>query len=100
MRRNKLDSKEVSKSIRINLLKMINKGKSSHIGSVLSIADILSVLYCDVLNYSPSNPKFELRDRFVLSKGHAGAALYAILAGMWIFQSRKIISITTKMDQK
>ena len=90
MRRNKLDSKEIAKSIRINLLKMVNKGKSSHIGSVLSIADILSVLYCDVLNYSPSNPKFELRDRFVLSKGHAGAGLYAILAECGFFNQEKL----------
>ena len=90
MRRNILNSKEASKSIRINLLKMINKGKSSHIGSVLSIADILSVLYCDVLNYTSLDLKSENRDRFILSKGHAGACLYAILAECGFFSKKQL----------
>lgn len=91
MRRNNLDSKKISKSIRINLLKMINKGKSSHIGSVLSIADIVSVLYCDILNYSSFNTKLESRDRFILSKGHAGACLYAILAECGFFNKKQLL---------
>ncbi len=61
---------------------MCSKGKSSHIGSVLSCADILSVLYSQILKINPSNPKDESRDRFVMSKGHAGAGLYAVLSKM------------------
>ena len=61
---------------------MCSKGNSSHIGSVLSCADILSVLYSQILKINPSNPKDEYRDRFVMSKGHAGAGLYAVLSKM------------------
>ena len=72
-------SDELAKYIRLNSLKMCSRGKSSHIGSVLSCADMLAVLYSDVLNYYPDNPKSSTRDRFILSKGHAGAGLYAAL---------------------
>ena len=59
---------------------MTSLGGSSHIGSILSIADILAVLYGSVLKYKPENPKWKERDRFILSKGHAGAGVYAALA--------------------
>jgi len=75
----------LAKSIRLNALKMINSGKSSHIGSVLSIADILAVLYGAILNVRPDNPKWNMRDRFILSKGHAGAGVYAVLADKGFF---------------
>ena len=75
----------LAKSIRLNALKMINSGKSSHIGSVLSIADILAVLYGAVLNFKSDDPNWSLRDRFVLSKGHAGAGVYAVLAEKGFF---------------
>ena len=75
-----MNSKLLSKNIRVHVLKMANSGGGSHIGSALSIADILGVLYNDILNINPRDPdKFD-RDRFILSKGHAGAALYATLA--------------------
>ncbi len=59
---------------------MTSSGGSSHVGSALSIADILAVLYSDILSIDPKNPTAEDRDRFILSKGHAGAAVYAVLA--------------------
>ena len=59
---------------------MVHHGGSSHIGSVLSIVDILAVLYGTVMKYDCSNPEWEFRDRFILSKGHAGAGVYAVLA--------------------
>jgi len=73
-------SKFLAKKIRKHALQMTQLGKSSHIGSNLSIADILAVLYSSVLHYNSNNSKSENRDRFILSKGHAGAALYATLA--------------------
>jgi transketolase len=73
-------SKLLSKKIRIHALQMTQLGKSSHIGSNLSIADILAVLYGSILHYDSNNPNLKNRDRFILSKGHAGAALYATLA--------------------
>lgn len=75
-----VSSEALAARIRVHALKMTSLGKSSHIGSALSIADILAVLYSDVLNYDPALPKMPERDRFLLSKGHAGAALYATLA--------------------
>jgi len=75
-----MNSKELAYNIRVNAVKMTNLGKSSHIGSVLSLADILAVLYSDILKIDHRNPKWIDRDRFILSKGHAGAGVYAVLA--------------------
>ena len=74
------NSKELAKKIRLHALEMTHLGGSSHIGSILSIADILAVLYEDILFFSPKNPELENRDRFILSKGHSGAGVYAALA--------------------
>ena len=82
-------AKELAKKVRIHALKMAHSGGGSHIGSALSIADILAVLYAEILHLDPKNPKNEQRDRFVLSKGHAGAALYATLAETGFFPISK-----------
>ena len=68
---------------------MTSKGKSSHVGSALSIADILAVLYTN-MNVDPKDPSNPKRDRFILSKGHAGAAVYAVLAELDFF-SKEIL---------
>jgi len=81
-----LNTQELAKRIRIHVLKMANKAGTSHVGSCLSCADILAVLYGDVMQYKPSNPGWEGRDRFILSKGHAGSALYAVLTEVWFFE--------------
>lgn len=69
---------------------MTSAGGSSHIGSILSCADVLAVLYGGVLNVDPEAPKDPGRDRFVLSKGHAGAGLYAALAERGFFPVEKL----------
>lgn len=79
------DSRELARRVRIHALRMTSEGGSSHIGSALSIADILAVLYADVLRVDPTDPSWPARDRFVLSKGHAGAAVYAVLAECGFF---------------
>jgi len=56
-----------------------------HVGGCLSVADVLAVLYFDVMNINPKKPKEEGRDRFVMSKGHAGPALYSALAEKGFF---------------
>jgi transketolase len=66
--------------LRRHLLLMTHRAKSSHVGSGLSMAEILAVLYGEILRIDPAKPDWESRDRFVLSKGHACAALYAALA--------------------
>lgn len=81
-----LKAASLSKKIRINALKMTSAGGSSHIGSVFSIADILAVLYGGFLNYDPASPMCSGRDRFILSKGHAGAGVYAALAEVGFFE--------------
>ena len=83
-------AQELAKKVRIHALKMANSGGGSHIGSALSIADILAVLYTEILHLDPKDPKLEQRDRFVLSKGHAGAALYATLAETGFFPVSKL----------
>jgi transketolase len=76
---------ELAKKIRIHALEMTSVGGSSHIGSILSIADILAVLYGRFLTFDVNNPKSANRDRFILSKGHAGAGVYAALAEVGFF---------------
>jgi transketolase len=86
-----MNSLELALAIRKHAIVMTNLGKSSHVGSVLSIADILAVLYSEVLKVNPAEPKWEGRDRFILSKGHAGAGVYAALAETGFF-SPKVLS--------
>ena len=71
---------EFSKQIRRETLRCIHSQGSGHVGGSLSIADVLAVLYANHMRVDPKNPKKEGRDRLVLSKGHAGPALYATLA--------------------
>jgi len=66
--------------IRRYAVRMANAGQSSHVASVLSCADALAVLYAGVLRVDPANPQWDDRDRFILSKGHAGSGIYAALA--------------------
>ena len=79
------DCREFARKIRRHCLKMVHKGQSGHIGSMLSMADILPVLYTKILNVSPKEPKMPGRDRFILSKGHGGAAVLATLAELGFF---------------
>ena len=77
----KISSLELlANKIRNHALDMTSKGGSSHIASIFSIADILACLYGHLLNINPQNTNDINRDRFILSKGHAGAGVYAALA--------------------
>ncbi len=80
----------LAKRICLHALRMTSKGGGAHIGAAFSCADILAVLYGSVLNIDPLNPSWPLRDRFVLSKGHAGSALYAVLAECGFFPVEKL----------
>lgn len=88
---NKISTTELARRIRVHAIKMVNRGGSSHIGSVLSIADILAVLYGNVLKFDAKNPKWVDRDRFILSKGHAGAGVYAVLAESGFFNAERLL---------
>ena len=84
------DTVELARRIRRHAVEMTHLGKSSHIGSVLSMADIIAVLYGQVMRVDPANPKWVGRDRFILSKGHAGAGIYAALAECGFFPLEKL----------
>ena len=79
------DPKTLAWLIRRNGLEMTHISHGSHIGSVLSVAEIIAVLYSSVLNVDPKQPKKPDRDRLILSKGHAGSAVYAALAETGFF---------------
>ena len=72
--------KNISKTIRKDIIEEVYSANSGHPGGALSIADIITALYFNEMNIDPKNPKDENRDRLILSKGHASAALYAALA--------------------
>ena len=80
-------SAELALRIRKHAVRMTNLGGSSHVGSVLSMADIVAVLYGGILRVDPANPDAPARDRFILSKGHAGAGIYAALAETGFFST-------------
>ena len=75
-----LDLKRKAVEVRRLILKSVQKAGAGHIGGPLSATDILVALYFDVLRVDPARPDWEDRDRFILSKGHASIALYAVLA--------------------
>ncbi len=80
---NKADSyalKHFALEIRIALLEEMKARGFGHIGGSLSVCDLLAVLYGKVMNYRPDDPKWADRDKLVVSKGHAGPAVYATLA--------------------
>lgn len=79
------DIELLARAIRETSLRMVHSANASHIGSALSIADIMAVLYGRVLNVDPLQPKMNARDRFILSKGHACVAVYSALAAKGFF---------------
>lgn len=72
--------KDFATEIRIETIKCIKKRGFGHVGGCMSIADVLAVLYSDVMKIDPKKPDWDGRDYLVLSKGHAGPALFAALA--------------------
>lgn len=79
------DTVELARRIRVQALRMTRHANASHIGSCLSAADLLAVLYGAVMAVAPDRLEDESRDRFLMSKGHAAAALYACLAECGFF---------------
>lgn len=79
------DPKVLAWLIRRHGLEMTHLSRGSHIGAIFSVAEIIAVLYSRVLNVRPGEPKWADRDRMILSKGHAGASVYAALAERGFF---------------
>lgn len=89
--------KKISTSIRRQILTTIFSAQAGHPGGSLSCVDILTCLYFHTLRNSPSNPAWEERDRFILSKGHAASALYVTLAERGYFP-KKLLRSFGKID--
>lgn len=81
------DVADLARRIRLHAVEMTSRGKSSHIGSVLGMADIIAALYGEVMDFRPDDPSWPQRDRMILSKGHAGAGVYAALAEVGFFDA-------------
>lgn len=82
---NEIDSVKLAAQIRCDALKMVHRADASHIGGCLSCADILAHLYGKFLRVDPAHPDSSDRDRFILSKGHATAVVYSVLAELGFF---------------
>lgn len=85
-------SEDLARAIRRSALEMVASAKASHIGSALSISDIVAVLYGRVMRFEPSDPRAPERDRFILSKGHACVAVYAALAETGFFPTERLVN--------
>lgn len=81
---------KIVKDVRMGIIEQVYKAQSGHPGGSLSIADILTVLYFNELNIDEKNPKWENRDRLVLSKGHCSPALYSCLAKRGFFDEKEL----------
>lgn len=85
--------KEQAKKIRKDIVTMIGQAKSGHPGGSLSAAEIVTYLYFEEMKINPADPKWEDRDRFVLSKGHAAPVLYAALAHKGYFPIEELSTL-------
>lgn len=77
---NSVELKKIANQLRLTAVEMVYKGKDGHPGPALSIADNIATLYFDEMRIDPKNPKWEDRDRLILSKGHSCPILYAALS--------------------
>lgn len=85
-------------NIRRDIVEMIFRAQSGHLGGSLSIADIMAVLYWAVMDVDPQNPDSADRDRFVLSKGHTAPALYSALAERGFFPKENLFEQYRRID--
>jgi transketolase len=91
--------KTLSRNVRLSVLEMIKHAALGHIGGDYSVTDILATLYGAVLNIKPEDPNWAARDRLILSKGHAAAALYATLAHSGFFPSAELLSFMKPLSR-
>jgi len=88
-----------SKDLRKNIIQALEGGGRRHIGSSMSLVEILRVLYDSYLRFQPTNPNWPGRDRFILSKGHGCLALYAILADKGFFEQKELLGFCRPMSR-
>ncbi len=94
MEQEKLNNlKQIAARVRLGVIDAVHAASSGHPGGSLSIADVLTYLYFEEMNVNAENPKWEDRDRFVLSKGHTAPALYAVLAEKGFFPKEELLGL-------
>tara|TARA_B110000971_G_C19605438_1_gene318018 strand:- start:37 stop:441 length:405 start_codon:yes stop_codon:yes gene_type:complete len=91
-----MNLKNLTNKLRYSIIKMSNSTNSPHLGSSLSCIDIVTTLYECVLKIDPKNSKWDQRDRFILSKGHAASSLYVALEYKKIISKKDLESYTKK----
>lgn len=84
---------EIAGRLRLDIIEMLHKAGSGHPGGSLSVIDIVTALYFARMKHDPKNPHWAERDRFVLSKGHAVPALYAVMAEAGYFPREELMSL-------
>ncbi len=87
-----VELKQHAKNIRINIIKQVSNAKSGHPGGSLGAADILTYLYMEEMDITKENADTLDRDRFVLSKGHASPALYAVLSEIGVIPEEELLT--------
>ena len=90
---NNLELEKMANEIRKDIVTAVHSAKSGHPGGSLSSADIFTYLYFEEMNVDPANPKWEDRDRFVLSKGHVAQGLYSTLAERGFFPKEDLLTL-------
>jgi transketolase len=94
---NKIDDlfelNNISKSIRIDIIKSLAEAGSGHLGGSLGLADVFTVLYFNILNHKPNQPEWKDRDRLVLSIGHVAPVLYSALANAGYFSKDELLTL-------
>ena len=85
--------KKTAAEVRIGVIKAVHSAGSGHPGGSLSAADIVTALYFEEMNIDPSNPKMKGRDKFILSKGHAGPVQYSALALRGYFDKEELLTL-------
>jgi len=85
--------KEIARKVRVDVIRMTHAAGSGHPGGSLSAAEIFTVLYFNILNHKPENPKWEDRDVFILSKGHCCPGLYSVMARSGYFPVEELTTL-------
>ncbi|MFO7992160.1 MAG: transketolase [Thermoplasmata archaeon] len=89
----KEELEEIARKVRIHIIKSTHEAGSGHPGGSLSSADIIVALYFEIMDHRCDEPRWDKRDRFVLSKGHAAPALYGALAEAGYFEDDKLMTL-------
>ncbi len=90
---NILELKQTAQKLRTSIIEMLTEAKSGHPGGSLSAVEIITALYFSEMKHNPKNPKWDERDRFVISKGHGVPAVYAALAHMEYFPVSELLTL-------